>query len=619
MEAMTKLFVYLAGTIFVIIFANRYFNNKSYEPDDIDVQNALAIDPKLEPALPKYVTERTRYHIYLGAFIFVTMILYYFVSLIFPVLVADMFDAEMDASHSVAFVIGTLLFINLSTKIPYVKSTLMEWKDGLHKRAKIPDKAMYVFDCLRYSEINTSTEQFKSNLDEILSEQNNVNTRTDIEQGYYFFEKDRIERKWARLVYLMHAIEKWEGEQEFKRHLMNKSLKWLALHSCYRDKLIPAMEKYRHGELDEDEISITKKLIDTISIKIYWLITLLLFMANKSAEDPCIHLKQIGWIINPDKYFKFSTKQIVFTGSIIFFSILIGAIIGSVILLGVAKFYTTKSIINPDVIFHWLIYGIPMFTVPLATSMFTKRLLSMHGVWNVQRPEDTPIPFARRPWDVYFFVSLFSYITTVAILAVLYISLNFGDKDLAGRIAEISVYSFLAFVTSGYISYLIDTPSLGWEKSWKYYLNSIIPSLTQGLSNVVIIIFAFMMFNHNTFDFTTLSDQEIGKIIIYSVIGFIIGISMYFTSRIGTRYYERRENGIKRNANGWWTISIDSVIKRVQTIRYSGDYLEIIADDELKQLAQIGDRIEFYSRNRLAMIGNVQQNKGSFIKVAIPV
>lgn len=614
--------VYLVGTFLVIMFAARFFNNPKYIPEDDHVRDVLGQDPKMSPALPKYVTEKTRYHIYLGSFIAITVILYYFMSLIFPSLVSEIMGIEIKAKakFSVALVIGTLAFITLSAKIPQVKKILTEWKEDLHKRAKIPDKAMYVFDSLRFSEINKSSEQFRKNLDAILNSKIGNETRNDVDKDYFYFDKDRIERKWARLVYLMHAIEQWSKDLRFERHLKTESLKWLALRAYYFDQLVPKMKKFRKGDLDEGSIKSTKENIDVLSIKIYWLITLLLFMANKSAEDPCIHLKAIGWVVTPEKYFRFSSKQIIFTGSVIFASILIGSLISTVILLQMTHIVTTRFDIRPFMIFYWLIYGIPMFVVPLAVTMFTKRNLSMNGIWSVRRPEDPAIPFDRRPWDIYFFVGVASYVATFVVLAALYLIISLVKEPVTpNAIIAIAAYSGLAFIASLFICYLIDTPSPGWETNWRYYLNSIFPALFQGILNVTLVTFSFLLLNNeNSFIIQDLNPEQLGRLIVYNVIVFIIGITMYLTSRIGTRYYERRENETTRSTEGWWTVSIGSVFKRVETMRLPGDLMNIIADEELKNIANVGDTIEFYNRNKLAMTGNIEEINDEFIRISLP-
>jgi len=617
METIIRSLAYLAGTVFVIMFAVRFFNNNPYGPKDDDARHALSKDPKLEPALPRYVTEKTRYNIYLGEFIFFTIVLYYFISLVFPVMVSHAWDQDIDVSHSIALVLGTLGFISLSSKIPHVKRILTDWKEDLHRRAKIPDKAMYVFDVLRFSEVNRTSQEFKTRLKDILNEDHGGRNRRDIDRSYFFFAKDRIERKWSRLVYLMYAIEYWGREQQFERHLKAESLKWLALRSCYRNYLIPTMEQYRQGLLDEKGIESVKSEIETFSIKIYWLITLLLFMANKAAEDPCIHLKRLGWIVSPDRYFKFATKQIVFTGGVVFLSILVGSAIGSAILMNIADSASNDFNITPASISRWLIYGIPMFVTPLVVTLFVKRYLSMNGVWIVRRPEEPTISFSDRSWDIYFFTGILSYMASLAVLVGVFFILRLSNESVdPSAIEKIAVYSGLAFITSGFISYRTDTFPSPRKARWRHYLDNIFFALLQGLSNIAMIMFAFLLFE-KTFDVPSLEAAVQGRLIIYTVIGFVVGVSMHLTSGINMKYCERRGNGVSRSSDGWWTICVDSVRKRVKTRSVSRNALEIMADDELKELAGVGDRVEFYSGKELAMTGSVKEVTGEFIHISI--
>jgi hypothetical protein len=614
------LLIYLIGTFFVMMFATRFFNNNHYGPKDIDAKHALSKDPKLEPALPKYVTEKSRYHVYHGTFVISTVILYYFISLIFPSMISNIVEGEFATSDHFALVIGTLAFINLSTRIPFIKKTLTDWKDDLHNRALIPDKAMHVFDSLRFSELNQSSEAFKNNLHDILNLKNNGALRGDIDKTYFEFDKERIEYKWSKLVYLMHIVNNWRSDEQFKRHLKSDSLKWLYLYSYYRDNLIPNMEKYKQCGLDEESTISTKKEIDVFLIKTYWLITLLLFMANKAAEDPCIHLKRIGWRVEPEHYFTFSTRQIVFTGFIIFLSILFGSAIGALILFTTSKVDTQYITIDPTKISYWLMYGIPMFVVPLVVTMFSKRYLSMSGVWSVQRPESNKVPFEERPWDIYFYASLISYITTFAILSGIYILLNLtGVANDQDAIPKIAAYCGLAIVTSGFISYLIDTPVPGWETSLLYYMRSFFPALLQGFLNVALIVFVFLLFSDiNSFNVLELKPPELGELIIYSVIGFIVGVFIYITSRIGTKSYERRVNQKERSSEGWLTINLDSVDKRVQAINASDRGMQIKADAELKALANIGDSIDIYD-GKLTLRGSIDEIDDESIHISIPV
>jgi hypothetical protein len=379
------------------------------------------------------------------------------------------------------------------------------------------------------------------------------------------------------------------------------------------------MEYYREGDLTEDAVADAKKEIDTFLIKIYWLVTLLLFMANKVAEDPCVHLKRIGWIVSPERYFKFSSRQIVFTGSVVFASILLGAGLGAIILMKIAEIDSTIYTIKPDMIFYWLIYGVPMYVVPLAVTLFIKRYMSINGKWAVKRPEDPRESFAYRPWDTYFTVSLFSYLVTVAIMVgIMSVVSLMKPITTPHPIAQIAVYAGLSFITSAFICYLIDTPSPGWERSSRYYMKSILPSLMQGGFNVAMILFAFLLFSkHQSFNVFKLEEEEMGRLIVYSVIAFVIGMSMFFTSRIGTKFYERREGEVVRSSDGWWTIYIDSARKRVRSANAEGNHLEVIVDEELSELAQVGDAIEFHNKDGLAMSGRVEAVDAETIKITI--
>jgi hypothetical protein len=614
MDASITPLIYITGTFFVCLFAARFFNNNPYEPDDADAKNALSLDPKLDPALPKHLTEKTRYNVYLSIFIFYTIILYYFVSLLFPVLLLQILEIDFSTNYSIALVAGTLAFITLSTKIPYIKQILTEWKDDLHKRAQIPEKAMYVFKCLRYHTFNTKSPQFEYYKREILYKK-----RRDIDESYFFKKKGNIEGKWSRVVYMMHAIDNWSTNKQFKRHLNTESLKWHNLKPHYHDTLIPMMEQYAEGTLHEEDLGNTKKEIDTFFIKISWLITLLLFMTNKAGEDPCIHLKRIGWIVENNTYFKFSPKHIIVAGLVIFISILAGATISSVILHEIGDITTTHFTITPKMVSHWLIYGVTMFVTPLTVTMLLKHCLSMNEVWETVHAESPKKPFSERQWDIYFFASVISYMATFAVLTGVYFLLTLTGKNASpDAIPKISSYSVLAFVTSGYLCYLLDTPITDLERSRKYSLNILLYSLIQGLLNVAIIVYMFLMNSINSFDPTKLPPEDMGKLIIYSTIGFIIGITINLTTRFVLNPHERRNSESTRITDEWLTICIDPIKKRTKIINQSNNYFEIDADDELKELAEIGDPIGIYDRNTLVRTGKVEAINDESIRILIP-
>ena len=607
--------VYFVGIIFVIISAVRFFNDPPMEPYDIEIKNILHSEPAIEPVIPKYVTERTRYYLYLGAFICITLALYFFVSLIFPLVVAKMFGGDLQFGYSVALVIGTLAFINFSKKLPFVYETLKNWKNDLHKRARIPDNALYVFDCLNKNEANKSTEAFKRILGEILDSKINGQPRTDIEKDDFYFEKNRIERKWARLTYLIHCLDKWENEKQFSRHLKTESLRWLALNAYYKDTLFPAMVKFKNAELDETAKELLKNTVSATLIKVYWLITLLLFMANRSTEDPCVHLKSIGWVVSTNSYFKFSYRHIFFTGSIVFCAILLGAALGSWINFLLKDVLPDTYSISPDDVRQWSIYGSLMFITPLFVTLSLKRFLTMHNMWAIRRPEDPVETFLQRPWEVYFPVSIISYATTVLILGT-FVSF-FGDREPLEVFNRLSVYCILSFISSMFVCYLIDTPSPGWEKDPKYYIKSLPVGMLLGILNVILLTYAALLFSDlNNFDIRQLTDETKGKLVVQCITVFIIGIVIYMTSKVGSKHYERRDSTEQRSTDGWWTVTIDNFHKRVQANRYSAKNYEILADEELQAVADVGDKVQMTNvkENLFVEVKEVVDDK---IRVAI--
>lgn len=607
--------IYLAGTIFVSMAAIRFFNDPPFEPEEREVKDILHADPKIDPVLPKYVTERTRYHIYLSTFVFFTLLLYFFISLIFPSLITSLLGFDIKVSVTVALVLGTLAFMSFSKKLPFVAETLTTWKKDFHKRAKIPDKAMYVFDSLRFSEVNKATEAFRSNLKEILEPDQQGKVRADIDADYFLFDKDRLERKWARLVYLIHATDKWGTQSQFTRHLKTESLRWLQLRCYYQDKLLPMMVRYKQSDLDEATKSELKEKIDATLVKLYWLITLLLFMANKAAEDPCVHLKGIGWIVTPDKYFKFSYRHVIFTGTIVLVAILLGAASGAGINFYLQDILPDKYAVSPKKIWQWVIYGTPMFVLPLVITLSLKRFLTMHDAWPVRRPEDRKETFAKRPWEIYVAVSFAAYVATFTLLASMAV---FAGNKIDKAVEMLSVYCGLAFITAMFICYLIDSPSPGWERNWKYYIVSIPAAIVQGSLNVLLVAFAIVLFNEQqTFNVFELADETKGRLIVHCVTAFVIGIAMYMTSRMGSKQYERREGSKERSTQGWETIVLDTIQKRVEVTQSADNQFEIIADDELQAVADVGDLIHFLQNNEVSRTGSVEAVAANRIRVAV--
>ena len=85
MDIITKIY-FIVGAGIVFAFAVNYFNQPSYKFADEDRNGALADqeDLMLEPALPKYLTDRFEYNLYLFAYVLATELIYVLLVLFLP-------------------------------------------------------------------------------------------------------------------------------------------------------------------------------------------------------------------------------------------------------------------------------------------------------------------------------------------------------------------------------------------------------------------------------------------------------------------------------------------------------------------------------------------------------
>lgn len=614
--------LYLVGSVFVIIFALSYFNAPpGFRPNDKGVEAILKIDPEIKPALPKYATERSQYYLYSTIFVAITLLLYFFVSFIFPYAIVGMEFGKAELTTSAVIVFGTLMFIGMSPKIPVVKSLLESYKQNLYSKAQIPDKGMAVFRYLMYGELDRQSESFRINLKTMLSDECNFNFRDSLDEDYFSYDKDRIERKWSRLIYLVCCLEQWAKQEPFKRHIDSGALCWQQIRALCVEKLLPEMVKYKQGHLNSDkEKDELKTTLSQTLIKVYWLITLLLFMSNRGGECPDVHLKNIGWVVNPESYFKFTMKQVFFTGTVVLISILMGAFTGGMLLYAAQARGIIPGAINitPQELFTWVAFGIPMFVMPLLSTLHFKRYLSVHKTWEVYRPQQPKVPFSQRRWDIYFWVAIASYLFTLAVLISITWILPLPDgSNVADVIKPLAMYTMVSAVTSVYISYLLDTPALGWKNGYMFYLRNLIPAIIQGGANVVIISFCVVYFSDaNSFDIRELDSSNMSKLLVYAVTVFLIGIAINMTTRIVLNHNDPRRVKRDLESGDWLTVTAGNISRRAEAVKESSNSIEIVADGDLKAVADIGDKIKFVKANKIPKSGIVSALKGSNLTIS---
>ncbi len=620
-EDVYSMALYLAGSFIVVTFALNYFNAPpGFVPQERGVENILKADPEIKPALPKYATDRSRYSLYALAFVMMTLLLYFFVSFIFPYVIAGMAGKDVTLTTNAAFVFGTLMFVSLSSRIPVVSDLLADYKRRLYKNAQIPDKGLSVFRDLRYGVLDKDSEIFQENLRVMLSDECCFNIKDSLDEDYFSYDKRTIERRWARLAYLLCCVEQWSTREPFSRHINSSALCWHQIRELCLRQLLPGMIQYKSGgNLTEDEIVKLHKLLRRVLIKVYWLITLLLFMSNKSGEAPDIHLKRIGWIVNPEKYFDFSLNQVLFTGATVFLSILAGATIGglSLYFLTANGFIEATAELGPREIFRWVVFGIPMFVVPLLMVLYFKRYLSVYDIWSVRQPDQPKFAFSERPWAVYLGVASACYVTTLCLQVVIAAFVELPDeKTVKDVIAPLGMYTVVAGVTAIYICYLLDSPSTRWEKDFRFYFVNLPSAITQGIFNVLVVGYSLVYFSGiDSFDVTELEQNQKGLLLVYSVTAFLIGISVNLSTRVASRRFDRRAQERPDAAENWLTVFVGSFSKRVQAVRETIDSIEILADSQLFKLARLGNEVRFEKNNNESLTGKVTAFDGNTMTV----
>ena len=147
MDIITKIY-FIVGAGVVFAFAVNYFNQPSYKFEDetkgADVDQG---DLMLEPALPKHLTDRFEYTLYLFAYILVTELIYVLLVLFLPDLISSE-SGEPVAAFSPTrqnIVLSALIITGIAPNLPYVRQLLERSKFYLHDKAQIPGKGRDVY------------------------------------------------------------------------------------------------------------------------------------------------------------------------------------------------------------------------------------------------------------------------------------------------------------------------------------------------------------------------------------------------------------------------------------------------------------------------------------------
>jgi len=265
-------------------------------------------------------------------------------------------------------------------------------------------------------------------------------------------------------------------------------------------------------------------------------------------------------------------------------------------------------------IFRWVGYAVPFITIPAIFVVLTKRYLSSRSeAWPVIAENERYKRLSDYPWHIYTIVALGAFL----IGGIVLFSLTFANKLLKGNevfnlikmMQAALVWSGVVFLTAGFIAYRIDSPPNIDSSKAKRIALRISGALTQGVATAFWIYIAAI----HTFkidDPLNLPAAHRGKVTIYSLIGFLLGTSIYAASGFG-RLRQRRKSG-RRNVGRPVQIYYDSDITAGETVNVSNGGTLIECHDNCPEKESV---IKISDEDGTSALGRIVMRRGNKIHV----
>lgn len=266
------------GAFIVLMFCLRYFNEPKYPLAFPDKEGNRMFDVALEPALPKLMTYRYRYNLFLWLFIATVEALYIVIAFYLPKFLGEPGKAMVQMGYNA--IVSALIITGFLPNLGFIKALLEKTRLFFHERANIPAKGQQVFRALRSPHIDYSVEIVSALLEHpewnhIANELPEPPIRILNERDFTSEASTPIRAKWARLTYLLFMVDIWSKKAPCSSCIGSKELGWdsiKAVHNHTKPKILA--ENQRSEELNTN--------IDILLSRTYRLIACLLFMADRS-------------------------------------------------------------------------------------------------------------------------------------------------------------------------------------------------------------------------------------------------------------------------------------------------------------------------------------------------
>lgn len=547
MDTITYIYFFVGAGI-VFAFAVNYFNQPSYKFADED--RSAGVDQEdlmLEPALPKHLTDRFEYTLYLFAYILVTEFIYVMLVLFLP----DLISSESGETTSALLptreniVLSALIITGIAPNLPYVRQLVERSKFYLHDKAQIPRKGRDV-----YRQIKSYQPQFThAEIANILKDERylrgdqNEKMRPDLNESDFRIGAWTLEGRWAKLSYLLSYVNRWSKISPFSTYIGNRELQRSSILQAY-DHLQERMAQFRNGELPEPDTVRLNARVDATLHRTYRLISCLLYLAGKTDSAVDQFLDQLGYTPSERRDFPIPWKNMTYV---------IGAIAGSIILGGLLVFLVAELQIVPLVviistknIIRWAGFALPFISIPVLWVLFIKRYFSFHSeVWPVVTENLRFKKLADRPWHLYLIVAFSAYLVGGLVLFATSIAVKFVNElpiqDLGRILRSISVWSVVIFVTAAFAAYRLDSaPNFDRHRTLRIGMRGL-GAFLQGLTTTLVIYLAFMhTFAKGELNPLSLPEPDKGKLGVFCLIGFFLGASLYLSFGFGKLRQRRK-------------------------------------------------------------------------------
>ena len=550
MNTITTIYFFVGAGI-VLAFAVNYFNQPSYKFADEDKSaTGDQEDLMLEPALPKYLTNRFEYNLYLFAYVLVTEVIYVLLVLFLPDLVryesGEISNALSPTRQNI--VLAALIITGIAPNLPFVRQLLERSKFYLHDKAQIPRKGRDVYRQIkRYWPHYSQAEIANILKDERYVRNNKYNqeVRPDLVESDFKLGGWTLEGRWAKLSYLLSYVNRWSNTSPFRSYIGNRELQRSSIERAY-DELQGRMTQFKNGEVSEPDSARLNARVDATLHRTYRMISCLLYLAGKTDSAVDGYLDQLGYAASERNYFPIPWKNLVFVIAAIACSITIGGILALVITqLNIVPLHVD---IRTQNIFSWIGFAVPFLTVPVLWVLFIKRYLSSHSeAWPVVTENSRYKRLGDRPWQLYAIVALMAYLVGGLILfgTTVVVKLTHGEQleNLSAMLRAVFVWSGVVFVTAAFAAYRLDSaPNLDRPKSVRLALRSV-GALLQGVATTLSVYLASIhTFGQGELNVLQLPDPAQSKLAIYCLIAFFLGASLYAASGFG-KLRQRRNSG----------------------------------------------------------------------------